>query len=764
MLNIINREYFGKRDISSHFSRCESCHHLTLLSSYSTTRFVKIMNVYFLPVGRFRMIDECSHCGFRGTVTLRKYVRERERNLALMMDGFASEADNPGNCAHALHTLMVYDQHTWFHDVQKSYGLRFERQMDIQLLLAQGLCRFGDYKEAISYCRKAIVLGAGKPGEELLAFCQDLTEAIEAGRNPEQMAVQPESSLKAYLPISSVAAALAVSVISLGISSMRNYRAWIVNGSLSEYSFTLDNESYTLGPGTTKQITLRLGEHDLKFGSTEEIRFTYAIPMIKQLMEKHTLVINPDATALFAVSTDRDGTTEYYHGKQILILSGLTSSLDGISRKDEWDTGKTPLVFYRPATHLAMVNLMMEHLNQRAAEAYAKRVLKMNPATPEASSLLRTVTREGDDKDIRAFLQTGLTVSPTLLPWHLEYQNYMMIHHPEYNLEHDYTLRCKDLPDEAESYYLLGRVVHNREAACKFFEYSETLPRMEGEGYQAIARSLFVRGQFNDALPYSNQAVACNTTNAVFLDLNEQLHMALRQYDELIEHRQSSRSDLSRHEQSRRTILYLTCAGYHREAEAEAVRLGNQDDARLPELNAIRYYAVGNIADYLSCIEEAGTGEAQMVQLLHNNRIEDAELLISQNEQHAYREHLVLYCAAMHQGFLEISNTNFQKAAAEAGHDTLGRHQISMLLADHAMPTLDAIQNLDIDAQEKAVLCVALGYRFPELRMPLFTLAEKYNFNRTYPQLLLKKWIRAASSKPARPHEPSTREALEPAA
>lgn len=768
MKNIFSVELVGKRKISSHLALCPSCNQLRLLSSYITTRVAMFFSLPILPVGMRRILDECPTCGHCGQVKARQYYKERKKNLALMMEGFTHAAEDPENCCLALHTLMIYDEASWFEDVEKTYGKRFENTMEIQLLIARGLCRFGDYERAMEYCHKAIALDGGKKAEELLEFCLAALVATKHSLDLDQWIVQEESSRAAYIPMIAVVAAIMIFLTMQGMSAARTHRAWIVNGSLQKYSFMLDGERHILNPGNYKQIKLKLGEHVLEFGSNPANHFTYSMPLFKQLLDKQMLVINPDTTALLVIAETHEEAdtpqTTYSFGEQIRIVDGLRQPLRGIRKLDADAASMDTLSLYRPETHMAMVQLMRSFGLNRESIDYARRALADHPATDESVELLDVALDRADDAYVLAFLKNGLDETPALLPWHLYYRNYMMIHHPEYNLERDYTLRCKNLPDEAEAYFLLGRVLHNRDAAYKFFEHSETLPRMEGEGYQAIARSLFVRGQFAEARPYSQKAVACNTTNTVFLDLNEQLHMALREYDELIAHIKSAPPNLSDRERSRRNILYLTCAGYHREAEAAAVQLSEQHVETLPALNAIRYYAVGNIAEYLSCITETETEHTRMEILLHNNRLEEADRLMSQNESHPYWEHLVLYCAAMNQGLPGIAETHLEKAASKAGHETVNRHIVATLLSDNSPPSIEELRNLDIDAQEKAVLCISLGYRFAELQPTLNTMAENYNFNRTYPQLLLKTWMRSSRSVGGQAGTPSAQAAMNPEA
>ena len=767
--NAFKIELIGKKKITSHLTLCAGCSQLRLLSSYITTRVAMFFSLPVLPLGKLRILDECPTCGHCGQIKARQFYKERKKNLSVMMEGFTHSSDDPDNCCLALHTLMIYNEEAWFEDVQKTYSKRFESDMRVQLLIARGLCRFGDYDRAIEYCRKAIELGGGESAEELLEFCLAALVATKHSLDLDQWTVQEESARAAYIPILSLVTTVIVVLTMQGVSALRTHRAWIVNGSLREYSFMLDGESYTLSPGSDHQIKLKLGKHVLEFESSPVTHFTYSISLFKQLLDKQMLVINPDATALLAMvdsGENADGSqTTFSYGEQIRIVDGLRQPLGGIRKLDAGETNTHTICLYRPETHLAMVGLMQSFGLDRESVDYARRALADNPATEESVELLGVALDRADDADAQVFLKTGLDVTPTLLPWHLYYQNYMMIHHPDHDLEREYTLRCKNLGDESESYYLLGRVVRNREAAYKFFEYAEKLPGMEGEGYQAIARSLFVRGQFAEALPYSQKAVACSTTNAVFLNLNEQVLLALRKYDDLIGYIKSAPAGLSDRERSRRNILYLTCAGYHREAEAEAVRLSEQHGETLPELNAIRFYAVGNVADYLSCIAAAGNDRASLEQLLHTHRIKEADLLLSRNGDSPYWEYLVLYCAAMNQGLPEIADRNIEKAAIKSGHGTISRHTVTTLLSGSSPPSVEDLRNLDIDAQEKAILCAALSYRFTELQPSLSTLAAKYNFNRTYPQLLLKKWIRSFRPAPVKPSAgPSAQETAAPEA
>ena len=188
-------------------------------------------------------------------------------------------------------------------------------------------------------------------------------------------------------------------------------------------------------------------------------------------------------------------------------------------------------------------------------------------------------------------------------------------------------------------------------------------------------------------------------------------------------------------------MLYLTLAGYHKEAEETVARFGNTlPDGGAARLNAIRFHAVGNMEDYLRCLADSGDRHAAFERDLYYGNIDGALRLISADENHPWWEHLMMYCAGMILQDGELAQLQLDKAASELGDGTSMKREIAKLIASETAPDLDSIRLLDIGPQEKAVLSAALGYRFPERQTLFFQLSLKYNFTPAYPQNQLKKW------------------------
>jgi len=751
MAQIFDTEQYGKSDVSSHFSRCHGCNRLTVLNSYSTTRFLRLFKLPILPIRSYRILDECPLCGYCATTTRRHYAKERKHNLSTMMEGFVSDADNPDVSCHALHTLMVYDEASWFMDVQKSYGLRFENHMQVQFLIAQGLCRFGAYEAAIDQCHKALELGAGKKADDLLQFCLAAIVAKKHALEPEDHWVATkESSAKAYVPLATVATLLAVLMVWQVASAMRTHRAWLVNGSLQEYAFELDGKAYTLPPGSRERIKLKLGQHELKMDSKKPVEFDYSFSLIKQLFGKHLLVINPDAMAL--LSTEGDQGKAYAYGRQIHSIPGISLPFHGFGTMEAETEESQRIGLIRPDTHMGMVEQLRALAPAEAAEQYARRALLMNPATAEAGDLLPIALSSLPDGRALAFLRHGIKVRPVLLPWHQAYQKHRLLAGGRKKLVREYSQYCRDNQNEPAFCYLLGHVLEQPEDARKFFLYSEKGEGMDGLGYHAIAHNHYIRAEYQQALPYSLKALEKDPRNDAFNAQHRSILLALRQYDELLDS-----IDQDSGEWAEETVLYLTCAGFHREAEAAVSRFAETMPGNtVPRLNAIRFHAVGNMTDYLTCVADAGDPLAGLKKAYHENRVADADRMLTPEVPHPWWEDLLLYTCAQLNGETAIAQAHWQRAMDATAARGTAYSALKEAVAAPGGPDAETLRRLDLPALEKAVLCCALAARHPERAAELGALSEQYNFNPRYPWLFIKQWNgrlranQAANAKPIR--------------
>ncbi len=743
-------DQYGRQQIVSHYDHCDTCHRLAALSSYTTARFINLRRFPLFPLGKtIRVIDECPHCGHRSITSGRKYQKKRKKDLAAMMDGFSSEGDNPYAAMNGLQTLMVYDEESWFMDVMQSYGRRFETHMVVQLLIAQGLCRFGHYLKAATYSRKAIVLGAGSHAEELLAFCEARSEKKEAGY-VEPPGLQPESILRPYAFAAAVTVGLLITFVANGISAMHNYTAWLVNGSHIPYSVEIDGSRYLLDRYGLKQIKLRLGKHQMQVhglaGRRPPVLFSYKTSLLKQKFGSHALVLNPDAIAVMVEETLFEGqtTNRYRFGKIVYALENIDYPFSSFPIwVDSKHSTRTRLFNHVSTNHLEMVEFLRVHGDPDDAPKYARRALVIDPSGAETENLLDIATSDLTTDKALAFLQHGKTILPPLPAWHCFYQNFMETRRPEHDLQTEYAMLCKAQPDIPECYYLLGRVTRNRAIAKLLFEKSESGMGSRGLGYHAIASDLLYQGRFKAALPYSKKALEQSPNDPEFNELDKQIHLALYQYNLPLHQVQANlETDPGNGEWIAEKIKYLTLIGEHKAATEAMNSFPGIGENWNTYFHAARFYVIGNTTDYLENLLASGRENAYLQQFLHNGEVEAAHNLLGKNEDHEYTEHLILYCAANHHGHPGIAENELAKAIAAIGKPMSARRKATSILSAETPPSLEQLLNLRIIPKEKAILCTALGFKFPAQRKTFFNLSRKFNYTPEYPQLLLKKWTR----------------------
>lgn len=741
-------DFYGKRTIVSHYDHCGSCHKLVSLSSYTTMKFINLRQLPLVPVGKvIRVTDECPHCGHRTISSNRKYRKKRKEDLAGMMDGFSSEGDNPYAALNGLQTLQVYNEESWFMDVMQSYGRRFDTHMVVQLLIAQGLCRFGHYSKAEVYARKAIVLGAGPHAEELLTLCQAQFEKMEAG-HVDTSVVQAESIVRPYAFVALVGISLVAGIAIYGVSATRYHTAWLVNGSNQPYSVEVDGTLYRLNSYGLKRIKLRLGKHEMQThdlpGRTLPVSFNYKISLLKQKVGDHTLVLNPDAFALLVKETRLGGeiTNQYLFGDVINELEGVGYPFSSFPAwADAKHSAQTRLFNHVPSNHLEMVELLHAHSDRSDATGYARRVLVAEPAGEEVEALLQIATSDLTLKQTLAFLQRGKAVLPPVLLWHHFYQNLMETQQPEYDLQTEYGLLCKAHPDTPEYYYLLARVARKRVTAKLFFVKSEEGSGSHGLGFYAVAYDLLCSGEFIEAQTYSKKALKQSPNHEQFKALDQHIQLALQEYEGPLRNLEAGSNDI---DTVANKVKYLTLLGEHKAAEATIESFSDAGEGRGSYLKAARFYAVGNVSDYLENLVRSGRGNALLQKHLHAGKVKAAHQYLSLNETHEYTAHLILYCAAHYHGYPELAEIELAKARAELGALTPAQRVAIGFLSSDTPPSIQAILELRMMPMEKSILCASLGFKFPAQKPAFFKLSRKLNYTPQYPHLLLKKWMRNA--------------------
>lgn len=767
MRQFYGSQYYGKANVGSRFGICDGCRSYTNLFSYDTARFFQLLRAPLIPLGHFRITDECPICGYCTTVAKRKYRKKRAKDFDVMMSKLKELPEYPDHVLNGLRTLMTYNEESWFTGMASEYARLFENHVQFQMVISEGLCRFGHYERAEAACMKAIELEAGKKAEELLSLCWAMEAAAKEQEQSEEMAAHKLGMYLPYLTSPLIISMVAGVVLIKGVIDARVREIWLINGSQIAYVLQLDNEQHELKRNELKKVKIRFGEHTAALKTTElpadTFALSYAVPSHKEAPKNLTIILNLDRMAVLAKETrtiadagNQPPETEYLCGESQYTLTGIDIPFTDFPEEKRLKKLKQETVsriYHHEANGYSEQIAFLQKNKPESVGVYARSALLLEPAQPTNIELLPLAVSDQPPEEALLFLRNGTTHSPVLPEWHQFYQDYIERHHPEYDLQTEYAQLCQKHPDTPIYYYLLGRILKNRTDAWLLFEKAEENEGVGGFGYNAIAYDSLCLGNFKQALEASVKALAEAPNNETFDEIHTQAQLAVGKYSDLL---QLATDELEKKpldgQAAAMKVKYLTLLGRHSEAvKASAEFSTKADNLEKPDesgiiwshfLDATRYYAVGNIADYLVSLENSQAPNAGYELSLHAGNLQQAVHIFTQRKQRTYTDCLILYCAAKYHKHDAIAEAAYKSALLELENPDRYHQAAKILLESTTPPTAEQLQNLLILPNEKTIVAAALGFKFPAQKKVLFGISQKFNCNPFFPHQLLRKWTK----------------------
>src|SRR5688572_19503701 len=71
--------YYGKKNVQQYQGVCRTCKNHATLTSYDTRLYVVVLMIPIIPLGRRRIIEECSACTYHGAMPLADWQRAQKR-------------------------------------------------------------------------------------------------------------------------------------------------------------------------------------------------------------------------------------------------------------------------------------------------------------------------------------------------------------------------------------------------------------------------------------------------------------------------------------------------------------------------------------------------------------------------------------------------------------------------------------------------------------------------------------------------------------
>src|SRR5262249_3156437 len=75
--------YYGKRNLQQYQGECRACKRTTTLTSYDPTLWVVVVMIPIIPLGKKRIVEQCSSCTRHVAMPLKDYEMAAGRVTAL---------------------------------------------------------------------------------------------------------------------------------------------------------------------------------------------------------------------------------------------------------------------------------------------------------------------------------------------------------------------------------------------------------------------------------------------------------------------------------------------------------------------------------------------------------------------------------------------------------------------------------------------------------------------------------------------------------
>jgi tetratricopeptide (TPR) repeat protein len=155
VVNGIGTWYYGKSRVFRRHGVCSTCGTINTLTSYDTTLFFVFIFVPLIPLGRKRVIQQCSACQQHRVAPLDKWERDKERVFAELNETLQSGQDPDAALVEALGAASGFEDQNLFDQVAAVAARRTDRA-DVQAELGAGYAYFARWGGAETAFRAAL--------------------------------------------------------------------------------------------------------------------------------------------------------------------------------------------------------------------------------------------------------------------------------------------------------------------------------------------------------------------------------------------------------------------------------------------------------------------------------------------------------------------------------------------------------------------------------------------------------------------------------
>ena len=745
---------YNKRDSSYRWGACESCGQVGHLHNYTSTRFFSIYFVPLIPHGSMRAMDQCAACDHGKALSLRKWKKLRRTQLQPALEAHSVTPSDRETADNTLSLVIELGEEDEFLSVASSIAKTFSGDAAMLAKLGCGFAYFGKLHKATRCLERSLQTKENAEVRETLEFfsSQSMTPTPPGPNRLLQMAptmVLPGIAL----------AVLFFAVVGATAASPKN--VFVVNGLDIPYSVLVNGERMKLPAGGRVRADVGYGTlsvepapGDLPIDPAEmEIEAAF----FSRDSDKLLFVINPDRSALIVWDevtygdesrTAATGGHRLHVGEPYYSFPNTDYPFRDSPKTVKPRSGRPMERRYRVtqvegASALERVSRVMEELDREAAASYLKNTLTLNPAAQDLVRLLYVLLEEDE---ALALIEPMLTRRPVLVQWHRYYQQLIEQVQPQRRLAAEYKELLSAEPRNTSLAYLVGRVVDDPEEAQEYFQRAITGKKPEPYGHYAIGYAHAIRSEFPEALAAVRRAMKLASNDVGFAGLEQELMVATGKWKQLAKRR---RQELKQAPYNWTTVAQLV-ATLSADGEVDAVRSTIRDYlGKLKELGeasvssdqiseirsillATQAQWTGDSAEFIKAARNLDEPEWKLRAALAQADVQRAATLVAENVdlQEGGFTHLGLYALASSVGKPALAERQLATALERFREGPKDHRWVAEWLADGGQaPTLQETFKAGIQSNQRRLVLVALGTRYPDAQDQFFGDARKHNFD-----------------------------------
>jgi tetratricopeptide (TPR) repeat protein len=340
------------------------------------------------------------------------------------------------------------------------------------------------------------------------------------------------------------------------------------------------------------------------------------------------------------------------------------------------------------------------------------------------------------------------------IEWHRAYQEVIERSKPSFDVVGEYKTLSDAEPADSGLLYLLARVTPNQSDKSRILDQAIEVSKsvspyaLYGKGYEFISK-----GEFDQALPYVERAVRAEPSNISFTTAYQTCLAAMGRWSEAIEKISKAHDDDSPISQTQKltsTLPLMIAAGRRDEAEAKILQLVNGLEMPTESkqqwkagLEDLLQYAAGDLNLIYSRYEEDEL-DLRFWMLVSQNKLDEATKMMAEadsvEDPNSYISHLLLYVRGHDANRADIADKHLKLAIARLETGDADERLLAGLLAAPELPGAETYVPTAWPSQSRTV-ALALSRRIPEKKAEYEALANRLNFERTFPYWFIKESI-----------------------